>query len=105
MAALTQPPKQELPMTDQEILYSLANTLEATRFELDAVRTLLIATMATIAEHPELTKNFTEKVQKAIDGDEAVMVATLLSDESLQKRVDWMRRLVPAQVAQNLQQK
>lgn len=92
-------------MTDQEILYSLANNMEATRFELDAVRTLLVAAVATISAHPELAKDFAERAQQAIDGDEGVMIATLLSDESLQKRVDWMLRLLPVHVAQNLRQK
>ena len=85
-------------MNDKEILYSLASTMELTRAELDGMRVVLKAAVATLAAEPSLLPSFLANVQAKIYKDEAISLATVMPDDFLKARADWVRRLLPGHV-------
>lgn len=91
-------------MTEQErqILFSLASTMEMTRAELDTIRTLFTGTLAALASNPEIIPVLTASLNSAINADAAISLSSPMTDQMLQKRSDWLDRLIPAQLRQSV---
>ncbi|MEW6479762.1 MAG: hypothetical protein AB1455_09955 [Pseudomonadota bacterium] len=80
---------------DQKILYSLANTMSATRSEIDGIRTVLIALASTLSEHPEMAGLFAEKVLAAKEGTLSHALGTVQSDQQIEAQQRWIEQLAP----------
>lgn len=87
-------------MTPEEldVVRKLATAFSMTRAEIDAMRTVVVAAVATINAHPELRADFAARLQAAKEADVAASLASTMTDEMLQQRADWLRRLVPPEL-------
>lgn len=85
-------------MTEEEkkTLDSLAATLVHTRIEVDALRTLLIATTATLANNPETAYILKTMLRGGMEGDTAIVLATTMTDQMIQSRHDALLRMLPS---------
>jgi len=84
-------------MSQQELeaLGRLVNAFAHTRAEMDAMRTVLTAAVSTIGSHSELCETFTRRLRALKEADHAAGLASTASDDMLQRRIDWICRLVP----------
>lgn len=80
---------------DQKILYSLADTMAATRSEIDGMRTVLIALASTLSEHPDLAGLFAAKLLAAKEGALSHALGTPQSDQQIEAQQRWIERLAP----------
>ena len=80
---------------DQKVLYSLADTMSKTRDELDALRIVTQAAIATLCARPELRPVFMAALSGAIEGDAAIALNSQMTDAQLERRAKWIARLVP----------
>ena len=80
---------------DQEILYSLSKTMASTRDELDALRIVTQAAVATLCARPDLQPIFMAALSGAIEGDAAIALNSPMTDAQLERRAEWIARLVP----------
>ena len=87
---------------DQKILYSLADTMSKTRDELDAMRCVLIAITNVLAANPQTLPLLTETLKAVIESDSLVALFSTMTDEQIQRRIEWIARLVPLHLRQSL---
>ena len=80
---------------DQKVLYSLADTMAKTRDELDALRLVTQAAVATLRTRPELQPVFMAALSAAIEADTAMSLNSPMTDAQLERRAAWIARLVP----------
>jgi len=79
----------------EELVFSLAKTLEGTRVEVDAMRLLLQAALGTIEAHPLAPALFSTALAGAVEGDTAVMLGSPATDDFLARRHARMLQLMP----------
>ena len=80
---------------DQKVLYSLADTMAKTRDELDALRLVTQAAVATLRTRPELQPVFMAALSAAIEADAAMSLNSPMTDAQLERRAAWIALLVP----------
>lgn len=80
---------------DQKDLDSLADTMSKTRDELDALRIVTQAAVATLCARPDLQPVFMAALSGAIEGDAAIALNSPMTDAQLERRAEWIARLVP----------
>lgn len=78
-----------------EALGKLARSLSLTRAEIDGMRTVMLAAVATIHGNAALREAFAVHLRAAKEAELAHCLASPMSDEDVQSRLDWIRRLVP----------
>lgn len=88
---------------DQEILYSLAKTMAETREEVDAIRLVLMSSIAVIDRNPDLTDDFANTLARVAAGEQEYALFTPMSDDQIAKRAEWIQRLVPPHLRPRLQ--
>jgi len=76
-------------------LASVAKTLELTRIELDGMRTVFIGALAALSADATQQDRLARAIGAAIEGDAAQALNSHMSDEMLQRREEWMQRLMP----------
>lgn len=79
------------------VLAKLAEAFSMTRAELDAMRTM-VAAVSTINASPVLRRECIARLQAAKDADTARALASPMTDEMLQRRLDWVYRLLPLEL-------
>ncbi|MFZ6761035.1 hypothetical protein ACO0K9_27860 [Undibacterium sp. Ji50W] len=84
---------------DQKVLYSLAQTMEMTRAELDGMRIVCQGVLNALATDSNNVPVLVAAINSCIEGDMAVAIASPMTDAMLQQRIDWVKRLLPPQVA------
>lgn len=87
---------------DQKILYSLADTLEKTRNELDALRLIAIATVATLTAQNGASNVFVAAMNAVIESDVISSLNSPMSDDQLARRAQRIKQLLPPHVVQQL---
>ena len=87
---------------DQKILYSLADTLEKTRNELDALRLIAIATAATLTAQNGASNAFVAAMNTVIESDVISSLNSPMSDDQLAMRAQRIKQLLPPHVVQQL---
>lgn len=80
---------------DQKDLDSLADTMSKTRDELDALQIVTQAAVATLCARPDLQPVFMAALSGAIEGDAAIALNSPMTDAQLERRAEWIARLVP----------
>ena len=80
---------------DQKVLHLLADTMAMTRDELDALRLVTQAAVATLRANPALESVFAAALKAAIEADTAMALNSPMSDEQIERRAEWIARLVP----------
>lgn len=89
---------------EMDILASLAKTLASTRMELDGIRTAFIGVLAAISSDPEMQERLAKAIAASAEADSAHSLNSPMPDEMLQRREDWLNRLMPQQLAQRVTQ-
>lgn len=87
-----------------DILASLAKTLASTRAELDGIRTAFIGVLAAISSDSEMQERLAKAIAASAEADSAQSLNSTMPDEMLQRREEWLNRLMPQQLAQRVQQ-
>lgn len=79
---------------DRKILDSLADTMAMTRDEIDGMRLVVQATVATLNARPDLQPMFAAALKAVIEADTAMALNSPMSDAQLERRSAWIARLV-----------
>ena len=80
---------------DFDALDKISQALSLTRAEMDGMRVVLIAALATISEDKTLGSRFASTLRVAREAEIAYCLSTPMSDEEMQQRIDWVDRLTP----------
>lgn len=85
------------------VLESLADTLVKTRAELDALRIVTQAMLQALTAKGDLEPLLVAALHNCINADTAISLGSQMSDPLLADRTNWLKRLIPAPIAQKLQ--
>lgn len=88
----------------ENVMASLATTLAATRAELDGLRLVTQAALGALGDTREGQVLLPLSVAAVMEADTAHTLNTLIPEEMLAQRRDWMWRLLPQRTAQAVRQ-